>query len=140
VRKDNRSSATDVSWKTTGTAPYSTADAVIRFATTRTWKGEGPVVTLVTPPSQTGVKLPKDAMEMVGIHLQRLPGLSNGLSTRSPSHPPSQLSPFSRDPERKGRCPWTMDGAKVLRGTATRHHTGTAHAGWTLRVAGWGSE
>ena len=50
-------------------------EAVIRFATTMTWKGKGPVVELVTTTYQTGVKLTKDAMKMVEAQLQRLPGL-----------------------------------------------------------------
>ena len=50
-------------------------DAVIRFATTMPWKGKGPVVELVTTTYQTGVKLTKDAMQMVETQLQRLPGL-----------------------------------------------------------------
>jgi hypothetical protein len=50
-------------------------EAVIRFATTMTWKGKGPVVELVTTPYQSGVKLTKDAMQMVEAQLQRLPGL-----------------------------------------------------------------
>ena len=50
-------------------------EAVSRFATTMTWKGTGPVVALVTTTYQTGVKLTKDAMQMVEAQLQRLPGL-----------------------------------------------------------------
>ena len=50
-------------------------DAVIRFATTMTWKGQCPTVELVTTTYQTGVKLTKDAMKMVEMQLQRLPGL-----------------------------------------------------------------
>jgi Rhodopirellula transposase DDE domain len=50
-------------------------DAVIRFATTMTWKGRCPVVELVTTNYQTGVKLTKDAMQTVETQLQRLPGL-----------------------------------------------------------------
>jgi len=50
-------------------------EAVIRFATTMTWKGKCPVVELVTTTYQTGVKLTKDAMQMVETHLKRLPGL-----------------------------------------------------------------
>jgi hypothetical protein len=48
---------------------------VIQFATTMPWKGKGPGVALVTTTSQTGVKLTKDAMKMVEMQLQRLPGL-----------------------------------------------------------------
>jgi hypothetical protein len=50
-------------------------DAVIRCATTMTWKGRCPVVELVTTNYQTGVKLTKDAMQTVETQLQRLPGL-----------------------------------------------------------------
>jgi Rhodopirellula transposase DDE domain len=50
-------------------------DAVIQFATTMTWQGKRPVVELVTTTYQTGVKLTKDAMQMVETQLQRLPGL-----------------------------------------------------------------
>ena len=50
-------------------------DAVIRFATTMTWKGKCPVVELVTTTYQTGVKLTKDAMQIVETQIQRLPGL-----------------------------------------------------------------
>jgi hypothetical protein len=39
------------------------------------WKGKCPVVELGTTPYQTGVKLTKDAMQMVETQLQRLPGL-----------------------------------------------------------------
>jgi len=41
-----------------------------------TWKGKGPGVALVTTTYQTGVKLTKDAMQMVETQLQRLPGLA----------------------------------------------------------------
>jgi transposase len=50
-------------------------DAVIKSASTMTWKGKHPVVTLVTTAYQTGVKLTKEAMEEVEAHLQRLPSL-----------------------------------------------------------------
>ena len=42
-----------------------------------TWKGKRPVVELVTTIYQTGVKLTKDAMQMVEAQLQRLSGLDN---------------------------------------------------------------
>jgi Rhodopirellula transposase DDE domain len=48
---------------------------VIQFATTMTWKGKGPIVALVTTTYQTGVKLTKEAMQMVETKLQRFPGL-----------------------------------------------------------------
>ena len=50
-------------------------DAVLQFASTMTWKGNSPVVTLVTTTYQTGVKLTKEAMEVVKTHLQRWPSL-----------------------------------------------------------------
>ena len=50
-------------------------DAVIQFARTMTWKGKHPVVALVTTTYQTGVKLTKEAMEVVETQLQRLPSL-----------------------------------------------------------------
>jgi len=50
-------------------------EAVIQLATTMTGKGKGPSVELVTTTYQTGMKLTKDAMQMVETQLQRLPGL-----------------------------------------------------------------
>ena len=49
-------------------------DTVLQFATTMTWKGQYPVVELVTTTYQTGVKLTKEVMQMVDTQLQRLPG------------------------------------------------------------------
>ena len=40
-----------------------------------TWKGNHPLVALVTTPYQTGVKLTKKAMQAVETQLQRLPHL-----------------------------------------------------------------
>ena len=40
-----------------------------------TWKGQHPVVELVTTPYQSGVTLSKEAMDQVEAHLDRLPGL-----------------------------------------------------------------
>ncbi len=51
-------------------------DAVLRFASSMTWKGQHPVVELVTTSYQTGVKLTKEAMEEVEAHLTRLPELA----------------------------------------------------------------
>jgi Rhodopirellula transposase DDE domain len=51
-------------------------EAVIRFATTMTWKGKEPVVELVTTTYQTGVRLTKEAMQLVEAQLRRLPGLA----------------------------------------------------------------
>ena len=50
-------------------------DAVLQFATSMTWKGEHPVVEMVTTTYQTGVKLTKEAMEMLETQLTRLPEL-----------------------------------------------------------------
>ena len=50
-------------------------DAVIQYASTMTWKGNHPVVALVTTTYQTGVKLTKEAMDLVETRLQRLPSL-----------------------------------------------------------------
>jgi transposase len=50
-------------------------DAVIQYARTMTWKGNHPVVALVTTTYQTGVKLTKEAMDLVETQLQRLPSL-----------------------------------------------------------------
>jgi hypothetical protein len=50
-------------------------DAVIQYARTMTWKGKHPAVELVTATYQTGVKLTKEAMDMVETQLQRLPSL-----------------------------------------------------------------
>jgi transposase len=50
-------------------------DAVIQFASSMTWKGQQPVVDLVTTTYQTGVKLTKEAMAAVETQLFRLPEL-----------------------------------------------------------------
>jgi len=50
-------------------------DTVIQFARTMTWKGKHPVVELVTTPYQNGVKLTKEAMNLLETHFQRLPSL-----------------------------------------------------------------
>ncbi|MGB8344251.1 MAG: transposase [Ktedonobacteraceae bacterium] len=50
-------------------------EAVILDASTMTWKGTHPVVALVTTTYQTGVKLSKEAMQVVETQLQRLPSL-----------------------------------------------------------------
>lgn len=48
---------------------------VIQYASTMTWKGKHPVVSLVTTTYQTGVKLTKEAMDLVENQIQRLPDL-----------------------------------------------------------------
>ncbi len=50
-------------------------DAVIQFATSMTWKGQQPVVDLVTTTYQTGVKLTKEAMVAGAAQRTRLPEL-----------------------------------------------------------------
>ena len=50
-------------------------EAVQEFAASMTWKGQHPVVELVTTVYQTGVKLTKQAMEQVETQLKRLPDL-----------------------------------------------------------------
>ncbi len=50
-------------------------DAISHFAQTMIWKGNHPMVELVTTVYQTGVKLTKEAMQVVETHLQRWPSL-----------------------------------------------------------------
>ena len=50
-------------------------DTVLQFASTMTWKGTHPVVTLVTTVYQRGVTLSKAAMALVEAHLTRLSAL-----------------------------------------------------------------
>jgi transposase len=50
-------------------------DAVVQYASTMTWKATHPVVELVTSSYQTGVKLTKEAMDVLETQLQRLPSL-----------------------------------------------------------------
>ena len=52
-----------------------TVDTVLHFAATMTWKGQPPVVDLVTTTYQTGVKLTKAAMDVVEAQLERWPHL-----------------------------------------------------------------
>ena len=52
-----------------------TVDTVLHFAATMTWKGQPPVVELVTTTYQTGVTLTKAAMDVVEAPLERLPHL-----------------------------------------------------------------
>ena len=63
-------------------------DAVLQFATTMTWKGRHPVVTLVTTAYETGVTLAKDAMAAVETQLKRVPRLAKWFVdvVYSPSH------------------------------------------------------
>jgi hypothetical protein len=50
-------------------------DAVIQFATTMPWNGQHPAVDLVMTTYPTGVKLTKDAMDLVEAQIRRLPDL-----------------------------------------------------------------
>ena len=50
-------------------------DAVMRFASTMTWKGIHPVVKLITSTYQTGVSLTKAGMNAIEARIQRLPHL-----------------------------------------------------------------
>jgi len=47
-------------------------EAVIEYAKTMTWKGKSPVVHLVTTVYETGVKLTKDAMDVLETQVHRL--------------------------------------------------------------------
>src|SRR5215212_1291991 len=48
-------------------------EAVLQFAANMTWKGQHPVVELVTTTYVSGVKLTKEAMALVEAKLTRLP-------------------------------------------------------------------
>jgi hypothetical protein len=50
-------------------------EAVIQFAASMTWTGTHPVVELITTTYRTGVKLTKDAMEVVEAQITRFPDL-----------------------------------------------------------------
>lgn len=52
-----------------------TVETVVQFARTMTWKGNHPVVRLLTTTYRTGVRLTKQAMAQVETHVQRLIGL-----------------------------------------------------------------
>jgi len=56
-----------------------TCDAVIQFARTMTWKGNRPVVSLVTTTYASGVRLTKDAMEALESQITHLRGLEKWL-------------------------------------------------------------
>jgi transposase len=51
-------------------------EAVLQFASSMSWKGQHPIVELVTTTYQTGVKLTKEAMEAVEAQITRLPELA----------------------------------------------------------------
>ncbi len=63
-------------------------DSVLQFAATMTWQGRHPVVELVTTPYQTGVKLGKQAMELVETQLTRAPELGKWFVDIVPDHQP----------------------------------------------------
>ena len=67
-------------------------EAVIQYASTMTWKGKHPVVTLVRTTYQTGVKLTKEAMDLVESQIQRLPSLSKWFVDIDGSSPASRDS------------------------------------------------
>lgn len=50
-------------------------ETILQFAGSMTWKGNHPVVELVTTTYQTGVKLTKEAMAVVEAQIERLPHL-----------------------------------------------------------------
>src|SRR3712207_1446636 len=50
-------------------------ETILQFAGSMTWKGNHPVVELVTTAYQTGVKLTKEAMAVVEAQIERLPHL-----------------------------------------------------------------
>ena len=50
-------------------------ETVLQFGSTMTWKGEHPVIDLVTTTYQTGVKLSKEAMAQVEARIERFPHL-----------------------------------------------------------------
>jgi hypothetical protein len=70
-------------------------EAVIQYAASMTWKGNHPVVELVTTTYQTGVKLTKEAMKAVETHLQRLPSLEKWFVDIRYSPPASRESIYS---------------------------------------------
>jgi hypothetical protein len=67
-----------------------TLDTVIQFARTMTWKGNHPIVTLVTRSYATGVRLTKDAMEALEAQITRLPGLEKWFVDIFPAAPAGQ--------------------------------------------------
>jgi transposase len=68
-------------------------DAVIQYASTMTWKGNHPVVALVTTTYQTGVKLTKEAMKVVESQLERLPHLDKWfVDIGCPHQPPGTVN------------------------------------------------
>ena len=64
-----------------------TIDAVLQFAQTMTWKGNHPIVSLVTTIYASGVRLSKDAMQALETQVTRLPGLEKWFVDFCPAAP-----------------------------------------------------
>jgi transposase len=64
-----------------------TLDAVLEFARTMTWKGNHPIVSLVTTTYASGVRLTTDAMEALEAKVTRLPGLEKWFVDILPTAP-----------------------------------------------------
>jgi hypothetical protein len=69
-------------------------DAVIQFASTMTWNGKHPVVELITTRYQTGVKLMKDAMDLIEAQITRLPDLGKWFVDIVPTASSSRTTSF----------------------------------------------
>ena len=65
-------------------------EAVIQCTSTMTWKGNHPVVSLVTATYQIGVELTKEAMDLVESQIQRLPALRKWFVEINGSSPASR--------------------------------------------------
>jgi transposase len=64
-----------------------TLDAVLEFARTMTWKGNHPLVSLVTTTYASGVRLTKAAMEALEAQVTRQPGLEKWFVDICPTAP-----------------------------------------------------
>ena len=73
-------------------------DAVLRFAETMTWNGNYPLVELVTTTYETGVKLSKEAMQMVEAQLLRFPDLGKWFGDIIPTAPTLRATQFFESP------------------------------------------
>lgn len=69
-----------------------TLDTVIPFARTMTWKGNHPIVSLVTMSDASGVSRTKDAMAALESQVMRLPGLEKWFVDIFPATPISGLA------------------------------------------------
>ena len=67
-----------------------TLDTVIQFGRTMTWKGNHPIVSLVTTTYASGVRLTKDAMAALEAQVTRLPGLEKWFVDILPHAPDGQ--------------------------------------------------